>query len=313
MRAVFFGSPEAALPSLRALLAAGHEIPLVVTQPDRPAGRGKILLPPPVKRFALDKGIAVLQPEKIRTDPGILDRLKSSAGEIHVVVAYGQIIPMPVVSLPRHWTINVHFSLLPRHRGAAPVAAAILAGDQRTGVTIFRLNEKMDEGDILAEAETDIGPAETAGNLEARLADFGARLLIDTLDKIEILIPRPQDHTLATSAPKIAKERGRIEWILPAAEVDRHIRAMTPRPSAFTFLGENRLIIVSGRPDEGVPTAAHQGPPGTIVALSRAGISVACGFGSRYLIARLHPENRVEMDAAAFTLGGGARIGDSLS
>ena len=312
MRIVFFGSPETALPSLRGLLEAGHEIPLIVSQPDRPVGRGQIRLPSPVKRFALNKGIAVVQPEKIRTDPEIPDRLKSAAPDIQVVVAYGQILPMSIVALPPLWTVNVHFSLLPRYRGAAPVAAAILAGERRTGVTIFRLNEKMDEGDILTETETDIGPAETAGELEARLADLGAGLLVETLEKITSIIPRRQDHALATSASKITKEQGRIDWTVPAAEVDRHIRAMTPRPSAFTFLGDNRLIVVSGRPVEGVETAAHQAPPGTIVAVSRAGFSVACGGGSRYLISRLHPENRVEMDAYAFTLGGGIRVGDFL-
>jgi len=313
MRVVFFGSPQAALPSLQALLAAGHEIPLVVSQPDRPAGRGKALLPSAVKRFALDKGLAVVQPEKIRTDPDILNRLKSAAADIHIVVAYGQIIPMSVISLPRYWTINVHFSLLPRYRGAAPVAASILAGDRRTGVTIFRLNEKMDEGDILAETETDIDPAETAGQLEARLADLGARLLGETLEKIAVIIPRRQDSSLATPAPKLAKEKGRIDWTRPAEEVDRLIRAMTPRPSAFTFRGETRMIVVSGRPDEGVATAAHQALPGTIAAISRAGLAVACGNGSRYLIIRLRPENRVEMDAYAFSLGGGIRIGDLLA
>ncbi|MHB8054652.1 MAG: methionyl-tRNA formyltransferase [Candidatus Aminicenantales bacterium] len=312
MRVVFFGSPEAALPSLRALGEAGHEIALVVSQPDRPSGRGKHLLSSPVKRFALDRGIPVVQPEKIRSDPGILDRLKAAAADIHVVVAYGQIIPMPVIALPRHWTINVHFSLLPRYRGAAPVAAAILAGETRTGVTIFRLNEKMDEGDVLTEAETEIVSNETAGQLEARLAELGAGLLLRTLEEIKTIIPRRQDPSRATPAPKIAKENGRIDWTRPAVEIDRRVRAMTPRPSAFTRLRGLRLIIVAGRPDEGVATAAHQAPPGTVSVFAKAGIAIACGDGSRYLITRLRPENRVEMDAHAFTLGGGILVGDFL-
>jgi methionyl-tRNA formyltransferase len=312
MRVVFFGSPEAALPSLRALRDAGHEIALIVSQPDRPAGRGKHLLPSPVKRFALDLKIPVVQPAKIRTDPDILDRLKAAAADIHIVVAYGQILPMTVIALPRHWTINVHFSLLPRYRGAAPVAAAILAGETRTGVTIFRLNEKMDEGDLLAGAETEIGPTETAGQIEARLAELGAGLLLRTLEQIKTIVPCRQDPSLATAAPKLAKENGRIDWTRSAVEIDRHVRAMTPRPSAYTHLRGSRMLIIAGRPDEGVATAAQQALSGTVAVLSQAGISVACRDGSRYLITRLRPENRVEMDAYAFTLGGGIQVGDFL-
>ncbi len=312
MRIVFFGSPEAALPSLRALRDAGHEIALVVSQPDRPAGRGKHLLPSPVKRFALDLGIPVVQPAKIRADPDILDRLKTAAADIHIVVAYGQILPMTVIALPRHWTINVHFSLLPRYRGAAPVAAAILAGETRTGVTIFRLNEKMDEGDLLAGAETEIGPTETAGQLEARLAELGAGLLLRLLEQFKTIVPCRQDPSLATLAPKLAKENGRIDWTRSALEIDRRVRAMTPRPSAYTHLRGGRMLIIAGRPDEGVATAAHQALSGTVAVLSKAGISVACRDGSRYLITRLRPENRVEMDAYAFTLGGGIQVGDFL-
>ncbi len=312
MRVVFFGSPEAALPSIRDLIAAGHEIPLVVTQPDRPVGRGKQLLPGPVKQFALDHGLPVFQPEKIRRDPEILDRLRAATPDIQVVVAYGQFIPMPVVALPRHGTVNVHFSLLPRFRGAAPVAAAIAAGETQTGVTIFRLNEKMDEGDVLSGEETPIGPTETAGELEARLAEIGAGLLLRTLAEIETIVPRPQDHFLATLAPKLRKEDGLLDWKRSAFEIDRRVRALTPKPSAHTRLHNGRLIILAGRPDEGVASPAHQGPPGMIVGVSKTGISVACGGGTRYLITRLHPENRVEMDAYAFTLGGGIQTGDFL-
>ncbi|MCX6565680.1 MAG: methionyl-tRNA formyltransferase [Candidatus Aminicenantes bacterium] len=312
MRVVFFGSPEAALPSIRALRGAGHEIPLIVAQPDRPAGRGKKLLPGPVKRFALEHEIPMVQPEKIRQDPEILDRLRAAEPDIQVVVAYGQIIPMPVIALPRFWTINVHFSILPRYRGAAPVAAAIAAGETRTGVTIFRLDQKIDEGDVLSGEETAIGPAETAGELEARLAELGAGLLLRTLAQIETIVPRPQDHSQATLAPKLRKEDGLLNWGKTAVEIDRRVRAMTPRPSAYTHLHEGRLIVLAGCPEEGVASPAHQGPPGTIAGLSKTGISVACGGGTRYLITRLNPENRVEMAAAAFILGGGIQTGDLL-
>ncbi len=310
MRAVFFGSPDAALPSLKALLAAGHTIPLIVTQPDRPSGRGKHRHVVPVKQFAVEHGIPVVQPEKIRKDTEIIERLKTAAADIHVVVAYGQIIPMTVIALPRYWTINLHFSLLPRHRGAAPVAAAILAGDTRTGVTIFRLNEKMDEGDILAETGTAIGPDESAGQLEARLAETGAGLLLETLNNIDRLIPRPQDQARATLAPKLRKEEGHLDWRLPALEIDRRIRAMTPRPAAHTHFNNGRLIILSGE-TEGGAESAGTAVPGTVVDLSKKGILIACK-GSAYRITGLQPENRKAMTAHAYTLGGRIRLGDVL-
>jgi methionyl-tRNA formyltransferase len=311
MRAVFFGSPEAALPSLQALRAAGHDVPLIVTQPDRPSGRGKHRHIVPIKQFALEHGIPVVQPDKIRKDPEILDRLKAAAADIHIVVAYGQIIPMTVIALPRFWTINVHFSILPRHRGAAPVAAAILAGDARTGVTIFRLNEKMDEGDILSEAGTEIEPQESAGELEARLAGIGAGLLLETLERIELITPRPQDHALATLAPKLRKEEGHLDWRRTAGEIDRRVRAMTPRPTAHTHLRDGRLIVISGEPEGSANTAGDE-TPGTVVHLSKKGILVACGSGSRYRISDLQPENRKAMTAHAYTLGGRIAVGDIL-
>jgi len=313
MRVVFFGSPAAALPSFRALLDAGHTVTLVVSPPDRPAGRGRQRLPCPVKIFAFEQGIPVVQPEKIRKDPDIMSRLQSAAAEIHVVVAYGQIIPRGIIDLPRHSTINVHFSLLPRYRGASPVSAAILAGETRTGVTIFQLNEKMDEGDILASAETDIDPAEMAGELEDRLAKSGARLLIRTLAEIADLPLRPQDHSQATLAPKLRKEDGRLDWSRPAAEIDRRVRAMTPWPSAFSFHRGNRLIITSGRPEgESRPAAGPPPPPGTVLETSKGGILVAVGANTCYRLLRLRPESRPPMEAQAYVLGGKIAVGDIL-
>jgi methionyl-tRNA formyltransferase len=168
MRTVFFGSPEAALPSLRALLDAGHGVELVITQPDRPAGRGKHSTASAVKEFALTRSLSIYQPERIRKDPAAAGLLRGTGADIFVVVAYGQILPREIIGLPPQGTINVHFSLLPKYRGAAPVQAAVLAGETKTGITIFRLNEKMDEGDILSSREIDISPKETAGELEAR-------------------------------------------------------------------------------------------------------------------------------------------------
>jgi methionyl-tRNA formyltransferase len=305
MKIVFFGSPEAALPSLNGLLGAGHEVSLIVTQPDKPAGRGKVLTPCPVKRFALEKKIPLLQPEKIRKAPEVVEQLALLQPEIQVVVAYGQIIPADIIYLPRRHTLNVHFSLLPKYRGASPVAWSILRGETRTGVTIIELNEKMDEGDILTQAETDIRVEENARELESRLAVLGARLLLSTIGQLESLARRPQDHSLATYAHKLKKDDGRLDWSLSAEEIGRRVRAFTPWPSAFSRLREQRLKILEGR-----GLAGPQGPqsPGTVLAIDRDGIMVQCGRGS-YLITRLQPENRKPMSGYEFSLGARLRSG----
>lgn len=309
MRIVFFGSPEAALPALERLIGAGHDIPLVVTQPDKPAGRGRKLTPCPVKRFALERGLAVLEPLRIRKDEAALELLKAAAPEVQVVVAYGQILPVSIIDFPPLRTINVHFSLLPKYRGASPVARAILNGETTTGVTIFRLNENMDEGDIYASRAADIGPAETAGELESRLAVLGAGLLLETLDRIRELPLVPQDHGRATPAPKLAKEDGRLDWTRPAGEIDLRVRAFNPRPGAFTFAGGLRLLVHRGTVLER-PAAASS--PGRILALSRDGLEVACGGGTAYLIRELQPEGRRIMAATAFAASGKIRVGDTL-
>jgi methionyl-tRNA formyltransferase len=301
MRVIFFGSPPAALPSFRAVLAAGHEVVLALTQPDRPAGRGRHLASCPVKGFAQERGIPVVQPERVRKDPSLLERLAAAAPDLHVVVAYGQIISRAVIDLPRLGTINVHFSLLPRHRGASPVAWAILGGETRTGVTIFRLNEKMDEGDTLAAVEEEIRPDDTTGILEARLAEAGAGLLVRTLDRLETLPGVPQDHLAATYAPKLKKDDGRIDWGLDARAVDRRVRAMTPWPTAFAFLREERLILLEGRP---LPSASVTATAGSVLGVGKDGIRVGCGEGTIYLITRLQPEGRKPMNSYAYSLSG---------
>jgi methionyl-tRNA formyltransferase len=309
MRIVFFGSPETALPSFQALLKAGHRIVLAVTQPDRPSGRGQRIAACPVKRFAVEQGIPVVQPERIRKDAEITDRLALAAPDIQVVVAYGQIIPRSVIDVPPLSTINVHYSILPKYRGASPVAWAILNGETKTGVTIFRLNEKMDEGDVYATAETEILPEETAGELEARLSALGARLLVETLTRVEELTPVPQDHARATLAPKLRKEDGKIDWSRNDEAVARLVRAMTPWPSAFTFLRGERLIVLRGSPaGSGDPAR----PRGTILAVEKPGLVIACAGGTAYRITRLQPEGRRPMDAQAYALGGKLKEGDVL-
>lgn len=316
MRIVFFGSPAAALPSLEALLAAGHSIGLVVTQPDKPAGRGRRLRPCPVKAYAAAHGLQTYEPARIRRDPEALDRLKAACPDIHIVVAYGQIMPGPIIDFPHYRSLNVHFSLLPRYRGASPVSWAIRNGEKRTGVSIFRLNDKMDEGDVLASAETEIGAAETTGILETRLAALGADLLLQTLKDIDSIRPSPQNHGAATYAPKLKKDDGLIGWTGQGADVDRHIRAMTPWPTAFTFLRTERLIILEGQPQEksvkpeGRPNQGFV--PGTVLEAGKTGIRILCGQGPDYRITRLQPEGRKPLDAAAFIAGGKIAAGDVL-
>jgi methionyl-tRNA formyltransferase len=301
MRIAFFGSPDAALPTLNRLIEAGHSIELVVTQPDRPAGRGRKLTPCPVKRLAAERGFPVVQPQRVRKDEGFLERLGEARPDVNVVVAFGQIMPASVIYLPRFRSLNVHFSLLPRYRGASPVSWAILRGEPRTGVTIFELDERMDEGDVLAMEATDIGARETARELESRLAVIGAGLMARTLETIDAAPRVPQNHAEATLAPKLRKEDGLIDWTADADAVDRRVRAFDPWPTAFSFLCGHRVIIRRGRP---LPGSMGTQGPGTVLASGKAGMDVACGGGTAYRIERLRPEGKSEMEAHAYALGG---------
>jgi methionyl-tRNA formyltransferase len=316
MRTVFFGSPAAALPSLNALIAAGHSVELVVTQPDRPAGRGRRPAPSAVKALALEHGLPVIEPTRIRTDEAALDRLRDAAPDVNVVVAYGQIIPRAIHYFPRFHSLNVHFSLLPKYRGAAPVQRAILSGDTESGVTIIELNDRMDEGDILASEKATIGPRETAGALEARLAVLGARLLLATLSGIDRIVPTAQDATLATTAPKVRKEEGFVSWAEKAEAVDRLILALAERPGVYSFLGGKRVNIRRGRPAEPrrAPAAPPSALPGTLLEIQKEGLLISCGGDTAFLIEELQPEGRAVMPAYAFSLGTrlvpGARFGE---
>jgi methionyl-tRNA formyltransferase len=227
------------VPSLRALHRAGHEVVLVVTQPDRPAGRGMKVTPSAVKVVAGELGLPLHQPEKIR-DPQTVERLRSVSPDFLVVVAYGQIIPKAVLDLPRLGAINVHASLLPRWRGAAPVAHAILAGDHETGVTIMKMDEQLDHGPILAVRATPIGEREDAAELTARLAEMGAELLVETLENFDDLRVVGQDHTRTTLAPKLTREMGKIDPAMDPHDIDRHVRALQPWPGVTLPSSEGR-------------------------------------------------------------------------
>jgi len=308
MKIVFFGSPVLALPSLKKLLETDHSIDLIITQPDRPSGRGKKLKPCPVKKTALDLNIPYYQPLKIKKDEIALDKIKEIEPDLNVVVAYGQIIPSSIIYLPRYNSLNVHFSLLPKYRGASPVQKALLDGEAKTGITIFELNEKMDEGDILAQEEVNVFPDENAADLEARLAQKGADLLIKAIAQIDKLKHRKQDHSQATYAPKIRKEDGKIDWTKNSLYIERLVRAFTPWPSAYAFLKDIRIKIHKGRKFE------KEAPPGSsageISGIKKEGIEVCCGERSIYLIESLQPENRKRMDAYVFSLGAEIKPGD---
>jgi len=281
MRIVFLGTGEIGVPSLRAL-AREHDVAAVFTQPDRPAGRDLKLRPSPVKVAAGDLGLPVSQPEKIRR-PEAVAELQTLGAELMVVAAYGQILPRSILELPRFGCLNVHASLLPRHRGASPIQAAILAGDAETGVTIMQMDEGLDTGAMLRKAATPIGPRETAGALHDRLAEMAPEPLLEVIRALArgSLAPEKQDESLATYAPKLSKQDGRVDWRKPAAEIDRVIRAMTPWPGAFTFLpgATPRLLKIH----RAALSGGESGEPGTLLETSPRGIVVAAGAGALVL------------------------------
>jgi methionyl-tRNA formyltransferase len=309
MKIVFFGSPAAALPSLRGLLDAGHSVALVVTQPDKPAGRGRKLQPSAVKSFAVERGIPVIEPVRIRTDGPALERVRTAAPDLNVVVAYGQIIPNSIHALPRHRSLNVHFSLLPKYRGAAPVQWTILNGDAESGVTVIELDDRMDEGDILAVKRVPVGPRETARELEERLAGSGAILLLETIERLDGIFRMRQDHGQATLAPKIKKEDGRVLWEETAAAVDRRVRALADRPGVYTFFKGRRIGVLRGG-NIGSASAGHA--PGTVITVGKDGLTVACGGETAYLVEELQPEGKAPMAAYVYSLGTRIDPGDRL-
>jgi methionyl-tRNA formyltransferase len=242
---VFAGTAAFAVPALRALPEAGHEIQLVITQPDRPANRGMKLTPPPVKVAAQELGLPVYQPERIR-DPQAVERIRGLAPDLLVVVAYGQIIPRTVLAIPKLGAVNVHGSLLPRWRGAAPVARAMLAGDSETGVTIMKMDEQLDHGPILFTSATTIGEREDAEALTARLAQMGAIALVETLRVLDEIEPREQDHAKSTVAPKLSREEGELDWSMDARDIDRRVRALQPWPGATLPTNRGRVKVLRG-------------------------------------------------------------------
>ncbi|MGH2585667.1 MAG: methionyl-tRNA formyltransferase [Dehalococcoidia bacterium] len=263
-RIVFMGSPDFAVPSLRALVAAGHDLVGVVTQPDREAGRGRRLVPPAVKTVALELGLPVLQPPSLRR-PEAVAQLAAPRPEAIVVAAFGQILRRAVLEIPPRGVLNVHASLLPRWRGASPVTAAILAGDAESGVSIMLVDEGLDTGPVLATRSTPITDADTGGTLTDRLAEIGAELLVETLPgRLDGTVkPKPQVEALATYAPRIEKDAGQIGWSQPAVDIWRQVRAFNPWPGAFTTYAETVLKLLDAWPLVGYSAE----PPGTVLPL----------------------------------------------
>lgn len=274
---VFMGTPDFAVPCLKALTDAGHGVSLVVTQPDRPKGRGRRPAPPPVKTAAAEAGIAVIQPESPRESQAMAS-IAAAKPDLLVVVAYGHILSRALLNMPRLGAINVHASLLPKYRGPAPIQWAIVGGETETGVTTMHMDTGMDTGDILDTATTPIGSTDTAADLHDRLAAMGAALLAKTVDRAAAgaLSPTPQDHRQATYAPMLSKADGRIDWQKNAAQLDAFIRGMTPWPGAFTFAGERRLKIFAAAPLD----VDADAPPGTVIRGFPDELRIAAGRGA---------------------------------
>lgn len=276
LRLVFAGTPDFAARHLRALLASRHRVAAVYTQPDRPAGRGKQLQASPVKQLALEAGLPVYQPASLR-DPGAQAELAALRADVMVVVAYGLILPRAVLDTPRHGCLNVHASLLPRWRGAAPIQRAIEAGDRESGVTLMQMEAGLDTGPMLAIARCAIGPDTTAGELHDQLAELGAPLLLEVLDALPAkqAAAQAQDDALATYAHKIDKAEACLDWRLDAGALARRVRAFNPFPVCFSSLHDERLRVWMAEP----LAEGHQAAPGTLLRARRQGVDVACGQG----------------------------------
>lgn len=305
MRIVFMGTPDFAVPSLQALIDAGHDVCAVYTQPDKPQGRKQILTAPPVKTLALEHNIPVFQPNTLKNEDEQA-RLRELAPEVIIVVAYGKLLPKAVLDIPPHGCINVHGSLLPRWRGAAPIQWAVIAGDEMAGVTTMQMAEGLDTGDMLLTYETKVGEKETAGELFDRLAQSGAELLTQTLVKLNEITPRPQDDAQSCYAHMLDKQMAVIDWSRSAHEIDCLIRGLNPWPIALTTLSGERLKVFAAEKANG------RGEPGTVLeADPKKGLTVACGEGALKLT-EIQLVGGKRMKATDFLRGHAIEVGTKL-
>ncbi len=307
MRVVFWGTPEFAAPSLRALLGEGFDVVGVVTQPDKPQGRSREIIPSPIKQIALDEEIKVFQPKSAR-DLDFYRQLQKLDADMSVVVAYGHILPQKVIDVPKQGTLNLHASLLPLLRGAAPIQAAILEGFTETGVTVMRVVQQLDAGPMILQAEAPIVDDETYGELQVRLSELGALTLVEALTLFTLggkVIERPQDESRATFAPKITRESARIDWRNTALEISRQIRAFDPKPGAFTKMSKGDVKMFGPRVMDGI-----KGKPGEVLK-TKAELIVACGVDA-LRIAEVQPAGKSRMAAHEWTRGRAVEVGDVL-
>ena len=299
LKIIFAGTPDFAASALTALIQSEHEVVAVYTQPDRPAGRGRKLRASPVKEVALEHDIPVLQPENLK-EAEAQDQLRSFNADVMVVAAYGLILPQVVLDIPRLGCLNIHASLLPRWRGAAPIQRAIAAGDKESGITIMQMNAGLDTGDILQLTATPITDKDSGGDLHDRLAEIGATAILETLEKLDSdqLTPVKQDDSLATYAHKLDKKEAVIDWQNSATEIERTIRAFNPWPVAFTYLNDKPLRIWQAQ----VLEEHSEAKPGTVITCDKKGIDISCGEGTLRLL-KLQPSGSKAMDVAAFMNG----------
>ena len=309
MRIVFMGTPESAIPSLQKLLTGGHEVVAVWTQPDKLAGRGEYLHKPAIKEFAFDHGLIVEQPAKIKIDQA-KDLFASYDADLAVVVAYGRILPLEFLRAPRRGCINVHFSLLPLYRGAAPANWAIVNGEAKTGVTTMFIEEELDSGPILLQRETEIEETETAPELMQRLAVVGADLLSETLAQLDQITPRPQRHQDATLAPMLTKQHGQIDWLNDAVTIERCTRGFQPWPTAYTQHNSRRLIIWKARVAETGSSDARAGEVGEVIVAHGDDLVVKCGGETALRLLEVQPEAKRRMSVRDFLNGKRLKVGD---
>lgn len=302
LRVAFFGTPAFALPTLDALLASAHQVVGVVTQPDKPRGRGQQVSDAPVAARARAMGVPVLQPTRLK-DPDFLEAFKGWGADLGVVAAYGRILPQVLLDVPPQGLLNVHASLLPAWRGASPIQRAVLNGDTVSGVTIMRVVLALDAGPMLSKVDVPIGLDDTSGSLELRLAVAGATLLLETLDRLahgESVEEVPQDDSLATFAPRLEKAEGLIDWTRDAAALDRHVRGMQPWPGAYTFVDGHRIAIREASQDE---HTAGDVPPGGLVGSVDDAVLLASGDGRSLRVVRVQPEGKRVMTAREWLQG----------
>ncbi|HIT63832.1 MAG TPA: methionyl-tRNA formyltransferase [Candidatus Ventrimonas merdavium] len=301
MRIIFMGTPDFSVPTLESLIGSRHEVAAVVTQPDKPSGRGKAVHMTPVKEVALAHGIPVYQPVRAR-EASFVEEMRALHPDVMVVIAFGQILSRELLDVPEYGCINIHASLLPKYRGAAPIQWAVLNGDEETGITTMKMDVEMDTGDMLEKRVVALSPDETGGSLFDKLSLLGGELILSTLDKLEAgtLVPEPQDHSQATYVKKISKTMGDIDWSLEAETIERLVRGLNPWPSAYTRLQGKMLKIWKARvlPQGAVPEAA----PGTVLGALGGSLTVQTGRGILEIL-ELQLEGKKRMDAAAFLRG----------